>query len=82
MDEIIQVDFNARTNVDDNLLEPNKLINVDSDNNNIPPRNSEDTLPSDHKGKELLELCKILNLTILNGRETGDLFGGYNSFQW
>ena len=82
---IIQGDFNARTNVDDNLLIPDtfdKLINVDSDNNNIPPRNSKDELPSDHRGKELLELCKILNLIILNGRKTGDLFGGYTSFQW
>ena len=37
---IIQGDFNARTNVDDNLSKPDKfdkLINVDNDNNKIPP---------------------------------------------
>ena len=50
---IIQGDFN-RTNVDDNLLKPDKfdkLINVDNDNNKIPPRNSRDKLPTDHRGK-------------------------------
>ena len=62
---IIQGDFNARTNVDDNLLKPDKfdkLINIDNGNNKIPPRNSKDELPSHHRRKELLELCEILNL--------------------
>ena len=30
----------------------------------------------------MLELCKTLNLNILNGRKTGDLFGKFTSFQW
>ena len=54
---IIQGDFNSRTNVDDNLLKP---VDNDNDNNKIPPRNSKDELPLDHRGKELLELCEIL----------------------
>ena len=34
------------------------------------------------RGGELIELCKSMNLNILNGRKTGDLFGKITSFQW
>ena len=36
----------------------------------------------DLKGEESIELCKTLNLNILNGRKTGDIFGNITSFQW
>ena len=48
----------------------------------VPNRNSEDKVPADHRGKELLELCKSLQLVILNGRKIGDLFGKFTSLQW
>ena len=34
------------------------------------------------RGKELIGLCKTLNISILNGRKTGDLFGKITSYQW
>ena len=45
-----------------------------------PPRNSED-LKSNTRGKEFLDLCKINNLCIANGRALGDLFGKYTCHQ-
>ena len=46
------------------------------------PRNSEDKVPSDNRGKEVLDLCKSLGFVILNGRKIGDSFGKYTCFQW
>ena len=48
----------------------------------IPPRNSEDTGEINIRGAELLNMCKALNMTILNGRKSGDLFGKYTSIHW
>ena len=79
---ILQGDFNARTNVDNDNIPPDKFDEFHIPNVNIPHRNSEDKIPSDYRGKELLELCKALGLVILNGRKTGDIFGKYTSFQW
>ena len=80
---IIQGDFNSRTNIDDGIIGPDKFDgSVIINDLNIPGRNSEDKVPSDHRGKELIELCKALNLVILNGRKAGDLFGKCTSFQW
>ena len=41
----------------------------------LPPRNSEDKGHIDIRGEELFELCRSLNLLILNGRKTGDPWG-------
>ena len=80
---IIQGDFNARTNIDDDIIKPDKFDDIlILPELNIPCRNSEDKVSSDQRGKELVELCKSLNLVILNGRKTGDLFGKCSSFQW
>ena len=78
----MQGDFNARTNVDSDTIKPDKFDNFYIPSNDIPHRNSEDIIPSDHRGKELLELCKSQGLVILNGRKSGDIFGKYTSFQW
>ena len=79
-------DFNARTGQDNDILEIDKFDNLDipniNENNDIPPRNSEDKLPSNLRGKELIETCKALKLAIVNGRKNGDVFGKYTSFQW
>ena len=85
---ILQGDFNARTNVDDDTITADKhdedafMIPIESCSPNIQNRNSEDKVPADHRGRELLEMCKSLGLLILNGRKVGDLYGAYTSFQW
>ena len=84
---IVQGDFNARTNVDDDTITIDKfdddfMIPTENVPQNIHSRNSEDKVTADHRGKELLELCKSLGLLILNGRKVGDLFGKYTSIQW
>ena len=58
------------------------MIPTENLSQDVHGRNSEDNVPSDHRGKELLEMCKSLGLLILNGRKVGDLFGKYTSFQW
>ena len=83
---IVMGDFNARTGLHDDIINIEKFDNIDipniNQNNDIPPRNSEDKLTPNQRGKELIELCKALKLAILNGRKNGDLFGKYTSFQW
>ena len=68
---IIQGDLNARTNTNRDFILPDK-----SDQNTelgLPIRNSVDTVKSDNRGNEILEICKHLNLSIINGRKTGDM---------
>ena len=81
---IVQGDFNARTNVNDNTITCGKYDPVSNENYQavIPSRNSEDKAHADHRGKELIELCKSLGLATLNGRKIVDLFGNFTSFQW
>ena len=81
---IVQGDFNARTNVTNDNVTADKYDTsfVVSPRIDIPVRNSEDKAPADHRGKEMIELCKSLGLVALNGRKIGDLFGKYTSLQW
>ena len=81
---IVQGDFNARTNVINDTIVRDKFDSIFMGNeyDDVPNRNSEDKVPADHRGKELLELCKSLQLVILNGRKIGDLFGKFTSLQW
>ena len=81
---ILQGDFNARTNVNIDTVTGDKYdpTLVTNHHAEIPCRNSEDKVPADHRGKELVELCKSLGLITLNGRKIGDLFGNFTSFQW
>ena len=44
-------------------------------------RNSEDKIVN-KRGRELLDLCKVNDLLITNGRKVGDLFGKFTSHQW
>jgi hypothetical protein len=46
---------------------------------NILKRQSRDT-KIDHRGKELLDLCISNQLSILNGRVLGDMFGNYTCY--
>ena len=75
---ILAGDFNARTGVE------NDFINYDSCNfipgNNLPmPKKVPVRKSFDHhlneQGKILLDICKSLDLKILNGRCQGDSFG-------
>ncbi len=66
---IVQGDFNARTNVDDDTIATDKhddafMIPIEYFSPNVQNRNSEDKVPADHRGKELLEMCKSLGLLI------------------
>ena len=82
---IVQGDFNARTNVINDTIAPDRYDTILMGNENsseIPNRNSQDKMPADHRGKELIELCKSLGLLILNGRKVGDIFGKFTSLQW
>ena len=44
-------------------------------------RNSQDNAPLSKRGKELISLCKDLELSILNGRKLGDVFGKITCFR-
>ena len=79
---ILQGDLNARVSNEKDFLEFDKFdLEGEMDENQMTPRNSEDKVTCG-RGNELLELCKSLDLCILNGRKTGDIFGKFTSFQW
>ena len=44
-------------------------------------RNSEDK-NTNARGKDLLDVCKLNDFLIMNGRKVGDLFGSCTSHQW
>ena len=76
-------DINARTgkNNDYILLDKHNFLSEEGEDESaliFPERNSEDQ-KTDNRGEELLELCKSLNLVILNGRKPGDMFGKVTS---
>ena len=48
---------------------------------NQSSRNSEDR-KANPRGSKLLDVCKLNDFLILNGRTTGDLFGSFTSHQW
>ena len=77
----MQGDLNARTsNANDSAKHDKYDIVIDTENFDLPPRNSADA-ELNSKGKELLDLCKTFNLCIINGRKTGDHTGNFTSFQ-
>ena len=80
---ILQGDFNAHTNTCNDFIEYDEIIeDLESDFNiTVPPRKSEDNNKVDLRVQELIQLCRSLNLNILNGRKTGDIFGKITSFQ-
>ena len=81
---ILQGDFNAHTNTSPDFIANDKnSTEYGSDMNiSVQQRNSEDKSKIDIRGEELLQLCRSLNLHILNGRKTGDVFGKLTSHQW
>ena len=81
---ILQGDFNAITKQETDFITNDEFTKgLDLENySTVPARNSEDTRKTNLRGEEMLELCKTLNMNILNGRKIGDLFGRLTSFQW
>ena len=72
---ILQGDFNARINMENDTIVPDKYDeHLGISFTAIPPRNTEDTGEMNIWGAELLDMCKALNMTILNGRKS-DLAG-------
>ena len=84
----IQGDLNARTGTDLDFVTKGKYEFCDegideSDPDAIDPnrRNSEDE-KINARGKELLDICKLNKLVIVNGRKSGDLFGKNTCHNW
>ena len=81
---IIQGDFNARTGREKDFVNPHIIdenyTHREVENMGVLQRNSEDTTIN-KRGEELLELCKSLDMVILNGRKAGDPWGNMTSHQ-
>ena len=75
---ILMGDFNSRTGKYSDTVsqEGNSIITNDQSESAFQPaqRNSFDNLLNSH-GKKLLEICKNLDLRIVNGRVNGDTLG-------
>ena len=79
---LVQGNLNARTGQDKDYIEYDKFDQHFVQNlNNQHTRNSED-LTINPRGKELLDVCKLNDILIMNGRKIGDLFGKFTSHQW
>ena len=79
----VQGDLNARTVKDNDFIEYDKFdeeMGIQNFDNQCS-RNSEDR-KANPRGSELLDVCKLNDFLILNGRTTGDLFGSFTSHQW
>ena len=80
---LVQGDFNARTACEKDFIEADKsdsLFGLENlGNQNL--RNSEDQ-NKNPRGNELLDVCKLNDMLILNGRKPGDLFGSYTCHNW
>ena len=84
-DIIIQGDLNGRTGEDLDFIESDKFdadLGIDDLNkDNQILRNSEDKVKN-QRGEQCLDLCKLNDLLILNGRLTGDIFGKLTCHNW
>ena len=80
---LIQGDLNARVGREPDFVEFDKSDDYFGIENltNQSQRNSEDKT-SNTRGKDLLDLCKVNDLLIANGRKPGDIFGKYTSHQY
>ena len=81
-------DFNARTNTDPYYVDNTEHealfgLNLDSQQLDTIPkyRNSRDTSSTCQRGNKLIDTYKSQNLTIMEGRKMGDLFGEFTCFR-
>ena len=79
---MINGDFNAKTGNEDDFITYDKYDdNTETDcRETSRKRNSQDKALNE-RGKYLLDMCKGLDLSIINGRKTGDIFGNFTCFQ-
>ena len=83
---MIMGDLNARTGTCHDFIDiTNDVLNNDdslhSDDSINGFRNSEDKRKPCKRGKKVLEMCTELDISILNGRCVGDLFGKVTCFR-
>ena len=83
---LILGDLNARTSTYSDFvnLDIDKLCDDPLNNSNenfVNQRNSEDSKKPCKRGRELLNLCRELDISILNGRTLGDIFGKITCFR-
>ena len=82
---MIQGDLNGRTGEGCDFVESDKFdseLGIDDLNREGQGlRNSEDKTKN-QRGKEILDLCKLNDLLILNGRTAGDIFGNFTCHNW
>ena len=76
-------DFNARTATEHDIIEQDKFdINFGMQNQKrMIKRNSLDEILTS-RGKELIDICKINDIAIVNGRKIGDIFGKFTCHVW
>lgn len=80
---LVQGDLNARTGSERDYVEHDKFdqeLGIENLNNQFL-RNSQD-LEVKNRGKELLDICKMNDFLIMNGRTVGDIYGRFTSHQW
>ena len=80
---LVQGGLNARTGHEKDFIAYAKFdqqLGVENLNNQHI-RNSQDQ-NTNARGKELLDVCKLNDFLIMNGRKVGDLFGNCTSHQW
>lgn len=80
---LLQGDLNCRIGQDSDYVYGDKsdeLLGIENFSNQNT-RNSEDKT-SNARGSDLLDLCKLNDLLILNGRTTGDIFGKFTNHNW
>ncbi len=82
-DVMIMGDLNAKTGILDDTIAPDKSDELFDLLLDEPPpkRNSQDDAVNPG-GNDLLDMCRSLDLNIVNGRKTGDVFGKYTCFKW
>ena len=80
---LLQGDLNARTAREKDYIESDKTDMFFGIHNSVDQneRNSEDS-KKNPRGNELLDLCKINDILIVNGRKPGDIFGTYTCHNW
>ena len=79
---MINGDLNGRTGNITDIIPYDKYDMNDCNTCVVPHnRNSQDVIVNE-RGKFVLEMCKALDLCIVNGRKLGDPFGKFTCFQW
>jgi exonuclease III len=84
--ELDYIDFDKHLDIGDiddteSSQEPEVISMTGEIEMDYPPRNSEDKKVNP-RGRDLLDICKVHDLLIANGRVTGDIFGKYTSHQY